>query len=325
MTKQIFTVFTAFVILNFTFSTHAQVPVKIPRIGFLSITTNPMPQVSAFRQGLRELGYVEGKNLVIIYRSAEGRPKRLPALAAELVALKVDLIVTYATPGVRAAKQATSTIPIVIGAIGDVDKRGFVKSLARPGGNATGLSFFGEALSRKRLGLLRELLPNVSRLAVLYHATHPEATVSTVDATARSMGLQVQLYPVSDSKTYQQAFVAMAEQRANSLSVLGSPILSASANRKTIIDLAARYQLPAVYGRRDFVVDGGLMSYAPSFARLFHRAATFVDKILKGANPATLPVERATRFELAVNLRTAKALGITIPNSILLRATKVIE
>ena len=323
MTKQIFTVFTAFVILVSTNSTHAQVPVKIPRIGFLSITTNPMPQVSAFRQGLRKLGYVEGQNLVIIFRSAEGRPKRLPALAAELVALKVDLIVTYSTPGVRAAKRATSTIPIVIGAIGDLGKKGFVKNLARPGGNVTGLSFFGRSLSRKRLGLLRELLPNVSRLAVLYHAAHPKDAVSTVDVTARSMGLQVQLYPVRDSKTYQRAFVAMAKQRADSLSVLGSPILSA--NRKAIIDLATRYQLPAVYGRREFVVEGGLMSYAPSFAHLFHRAATFVDKILKGANPATLPVERATRFELAVNLKTARALGITIPNSILLRATKVIE
>ncbi len=323
MDKKIAVFVVAFTVLVFACPVHAQEPAKVPRIGFLSLTTEPMPQLGAFRQGLRELGYMEGKNLVIIYRSAERRPKRLPALAAELVALKVDLIVTYSTPGVRAAKRATSTIPIVIGAMGDADRRGFVKSLARPGGNVTGLHFIGEALNRKRIGLLREALPDVSRLAILHHATHPKGAVRNAEKTARSIGLDVQLYPVTDRNSLQGAFATIKAQRADAFSVLIAPIILA--NRKAIVALAARHRLPAIYPFREFVVDGGLMSYAPSLAHMFRRAATYVDKILKGANPAEMPVEQPTKFEFVINLKTAKALGITFPRSILLRADEVIE
>jgi putative ABC transport system substrate-binding protein len=323
MTRPTVIIVTAFALLVFTISARAEAAAKVPRIGFLSLTTAPMPQLGALRQGLRELGYVEGKNLVIIYRSAERRPKRLPALAAELVALKVDLIVTYSTPGVRAARGATSTIPIVIGAVGAADRRGFVDSLARPGGNVTGLSFIGEALNRKRTSLLREALPGMSRLAILHHAAHPKGAVRNAEKTARSIGLEVQLHPVTDRKSLQRAFAAMKAQRADAFSVLPSPIILA--NRKAIVALAARHRLAGIYGFREFVVDGGLMSYAPSLAHLFRRAATYVDRILKGANPAEMPVEQPTEFEFVINLGTAKALGIAIPPAILLRATELIE
>ena len=318
-----FAVFGLTVLIAAALPTLAQASDKRPRIGFLSLTTEPMPQLGAFREGLRDLGYVEGRNLIIEYRSAERRLDRLPALAAELVALDVDVIVTYSTPGVRAAKRATSTIPIVIGAVGAAERRGFVKSLARPGGNVTGLSFLGETLNRKRIGLLRELLPDVSRLAILHHAAHPEGAVRNAESTARSIGLEVQLYPVTDRNSLQQAFAAMKAQRADALSVLASPIILV--NRKSIAELAARHRLPAIYGFREFVVAGGLMSYAPSLAHLFRRAASYVDKILKGAQPGNLPVEQPTKFELVINLKTAKALGIQIPRALLLRANEVIE
>ncbi len=301
----------------------AQEPAKVPRIGFLSLTTEPMPQLRAFRQGLRDLGYVEGRSLVIEYRSADRRLDRLPALAAELVALDVDVIVTYATPGVRAAMGATRTIPIVVAAIGDAVERGFVDSLARPSGNVTGLSFLGDALAVKRVELLREIVPNVSRLGLLFHAMHPKGAVRTVGMAARSVGLEVQPHPVRGPKDFEQAFAEMADRRTDALTVLSSPIMFA--HRKKIVVLAARNRIPAAYGFWEFARDGGLMSYAPSLAHLFHRAATYVDKILKGAKPAELPLEQPTKFELLINLKTAKALGLTIPPEVLFRADKVIK
>ncbi len=313
----------AFTVLVIACPVFAQTPAKVPRIGFLSLTTNPMPQLGAFRQGLRELGYVEGKNLVIIYKSAERRPERLPTLAADLVALKVDLIVTYSTPGVRAAKRATNTIPIVIGAVGAPVRRGFVKSLARPGGNVTGLSFIGETLNRKRIELLRETLPGASRLAIMHHTTHPKEAVRDAEKTARSLGFEVQLYPVTDHDSLQRGFAAMEAQHSDAFIVLVSPIILA--NRKAITELAARHGLPGIYGFREFVVDGGLMSYAPSLAHLFRRAAAYVDRILKGGNPAEMPVEQPTKFDFVINLKTATALGISFPPTILYRATELIE
>jgi putative ABC transport system substrate-binding protein len=322
MSKKIAVFVVAFTVLVLASPVYAQAQAEVPRIGFLSLTTNPKLHLGAFREGLQNLGYVEGKNLVIVYRSAERRLKRLPALAAELVALKVDLIVTYSTPGVRAAKQATSTIPIAM-IVGAADRRGFVKSFQRPGGNVTGLSFIGDALSRKRISLLREALPDVSRLAILHHASTPKGHVSNAETTARSIGLDVQLYQVKGLNDLERAFAAMKAQHADALFMLGSPIFVA--NRKVVIELAARHRLPAMYGFRAFSADGGLMSYSPNIAHLWRRLATYVDKILKGANPAEMPVEQPTKFDFAVNLKTAKALGITFPPSILLRASKVIE
>ncbi len=312
----------AFTVLVLANPVYAQASSKVPRIGILSLTTKPMPQLGAFRHGLRDLGYVEGKNLVIIYRSAERRPKRLPALAAELVALKVDLIVTYSTPGVRAAKQATKTIPIVM-SVGSAVRRGVVKSLARPGGNVTGLSFIGDTLIRKRINLLKDTLQNISPLAILYHEATPKGAVRTAETTAQSKGLKVQLHPVSKRDSLERTFDSMRAQRATALLVISSPIFLKK--RKEFAELAARYQTPAIYGFKGFVVAGGFMSYSPSLAYMFRRLAAYVDKILKGAKPADLPVEQSTKFNLAINLNTAKALGITIPRAILLRADEVIE
>jgi putative tryptophan/tyrosine transport system substrate-binding protein len=306
-----------------TLAADAQPPGRVPRVGVLTFGGPGTPGVEAFRQGLRELGYVEGTSIALEFRHAERKPDLAPEFAAELVRLPVDVLVTTGSEGIRALQRETSTIPIVGATIGDAVDAGFVKSLARPGGNVTGLSFLSTELSAKRLELLKEALPALTRVAVIRDPRSLAGQVRATETTARSLGLRLQILEVRGPGEFEGAFAAAKEARAEGLSVLGSPILSA--HRKALVELAAKHRLPAIYFWREFVEDGGLMSYAPSLSDLWRRTATYVDKILKGAKPADLPVEQPTKFELVVNLRTAKALGLTIPPSILVRADQVIE
>ena len=296
---------------------------KFPHIGYLNLRSGPADLDAEFNQGLRELGWVEGKNIAIEYRWAAGRIERLPALTEQLIGGKVDIIVVSATPVVQAAKNATSTIPIVMVAVADAVDAGLVKSLAHPGGNVTGLSFLDTELTAKRLELLKEALPQISRVAILRHVTSTAAALHAVEVAGQSLGVQLQVHTVRGPEDFDQAFSAMRQEHNEALNVLASPILND--NRKTLIELAAKFRLPAVYQWREFVEDGGLMSYAASLPDLYRRAATYVDKILKGANPANLPVEQPTKFEFFINLKTAKQLGVTIPPSVLARADKVIR
>ena len=296
----------------------AQQPMKVYRIGYLAAGEPSVNQ--GFKQGLRELNYIEGKNIVIEPRFAEGKLDRLPDLAAELVRLKVDVIVTPGGSSTRAAKGATSTIPIVMGAAGDPVADGLVTSLARPGGNITGLTNIAPDLVGKRLELLKEAMPKAVRVAVLL--VHPINTQS-FELVAAALGLKLQPVEARDSNEIDSAFEAAARGRAGALLVLRNPITTA--HRKKVVDLAAKHRLPAMYEERAWVDIGGLMSYGPSFDDLYRRAATFVDKILKGAKPADLPVEQPTKFELIINLKAAKQIGVTIPPNVLARADKVIK
>jgi len=297
----------------------------MPRIGYLSNApvAPANPNVEAFRQGIRDLGYVEGQNLVIEYRSAEGQVDRYPTLVAELVRLNVDVIVLAGPQATRAAKQATSTIPIVMAAIGDPVGAGFVASLARLGGNITGLSILAPELDAKRLQILRKLLPHVSRLAVLWDTGTSPSQLRATEAAAQTLGVQLQVLKVQGPGDFAGAFAAAKQGRAGALNVLASPILNV--NRKQLIQLAAKNRIPVMYQSSEFVEDGGLIAYGPNFPDFYRRAATYVDKILKGAKPADLPVEQASRYELAINLKTAKALGLTIPQFVLFRADQVIQ
>jgi ABC-type uncharacterized transport system substrate-binding protein len=296
------------------------------RIGFLgpASATSYAKQVGAFRQGLRELGYSEGKNITIEYRWADDKYDRLPDLAAELVRLKVDLIVTYGTPGTLAAQRATTTIPIVMAAVGDAVTTGLVASVARPGGNITGSAFFFAELNAKRLELLKQVLPRATRVAVLLNPQNPAHRVAleTMEAVATELKLELQRVEVRGPDEFEAAFSAMAERRASALAVVDDPMLRANARR--VAALAAMKRLPSI-GFKEYAEGGGLMAYAADLRDMFRRAAVFVDRILKGARPGDLPVEQATRFELVVNMRTARALGVTIPQSVLLRADEVIE
>jgi len=300
---------------------------RVPRIGYLGTRTPSDFGLDAFRQGLRELGWVEDQNIVIDYRFAEGKFDRLPDLAAELVRLKVDILVTHSTPGAAAGKNATETIPIVMIAVGDPVGLGLIASLARPGGNATGLSFsiVGLEIIGKQLELLKETVPKIRRMAILSNAANPTKplAIRDVNVAARSLGVQLQLLEAGGPNEFDSAFAAMAKDRVGALLVVADSMFVF--HRTRLSDLAARSRLPAVYGWREHVEAGGLMSYGPSLRDLFRRAATYVDKILKGAKPADLPVEQPTKFEVVINLRTAKALGLTIPQSLLLRADQVIE
>jgi putative tryptophan/tyrosine transport system substrate-binding protein len=305
----------------------AQAPAKVPRIGFLSArsSTDKPDFLEVFRQGLRELGYVEGQTIAIESRFAEGRPERLPALAAELVRLKVDVIVTAAPPAPEAAKQATSTIPIVFTVAGDPVAEGLVASLARPGGNITGLSSISGEVVGKQFELLKVVAPKVSRVAVLQNPssqTHHHTLRQAEDA-ARTLGVQLQIVQARTPPEIDAAFAAMRSQRAGGVLVLRDPLFL---NQRTkIAALAAKSRLPAVYGFREEAEAGGLMAYGANVPLMFLRAATYVDKILKGAKPADLPVEQPTKFELVINLKTAKTLGLTIPPSLLQRADEVIQ
>ncbi len=302
----------------------AQQPAKIPRIGVLRPGSPPDPSIEAFQQGLRELGYAEGRNIGIEYRWTEGRDERLPDLAADLVRLKVDVIVTSG-PGTLAAKRATTTIPIVMQISIDPVKLGLVASLARPGGNITGLATSTEDVPGKWLELLKELLPRVSRVAVLFDSTSVSAAqLKAVDAAASTLGVRLHRLKVERPDDLGAAFAEAHRNHAEGLIVFGSAFVFA--HRARFAELAANHRLPAIYDQKAFVVgSGGLMSYGPNVQDLFRRAATYVDKILKGAKPGDLPVEQPTKFELVVNLKTAKALGLTIPQSILIRADEVIQ
>ena len=308
-------------------SAEAQQPKKVARIGFLGFTSlsGIAARIEAFRQGLRELGYVEGKDIVIEYRAAEGKLDPLPALAAELVRLKVDVIVTSGPSVTRAVKEATTTIPIVMGFDTDPVGNGFVASLARPGGNITGLSVVSPELSGKQLELLKEIVPKLSHVAVLGSSTNPgnSQALKETELAAGAYKVQLQNLDVLSPKDIETAFRDASKGHASAVLVLASPIIES--HRTQIADLAAKNRLPAIYYAPEFVEAGGLMSYGTSFPDLFRRAATYVDKILKGAKPADLPVEQPMKFELVINLKTAKQIGLTIPQSVLYRADKVIK
>ncbi len=306
---------------------NAQLAGKVPRIGYLSPTSaaGAMDLRDPFREGLRELGYVDGKNIVIEYRWAEGKYDRLSNLAAELVGLKVDLVVAISTPAAQAAKRATKTIPIVMVGIADPIAIGLVASLARPSENITGLTFISPELTGKRLELLKEVVPRVTRVAVLANPAHPGSApqVREAQVAAKALGVKLQLLKVRDPKDFDSAFSAMTRERAGALIVLSDAMFRAEGRR--IADLAAKHRLPAIHYVKEYAEVGGLMAYGASIPDQFRRAATFVDKILKGAKPADLPVEQPTRFELVINLKTAKALGLPIPQSLLVRADQVIQ
>jgi putative ABC transport system substrate-binding protein len=301
---------------------------KVYRVGYLGSTAasaNPRG-LEAFRHQLHELGWLEGQNIVIEYRYADGRFERLPALAAELVGHKVDVMVAVPTPAAVAAKKATGTIPIVIVGVGDPVMLGLIASLARPGGNVTGLSLTPDLHTfGKGLELLREAVSQVRRVAVLANPDNQASalSISNVRGAARSLGLHIQLVEVRVPDRLERAFVAMTKERADALLILADPVFFE--HRAQLVDLAARNRLPTAYGLREHVEAGGLMSYGPSLSDLYRRAAIYVDKILRGAQPADLPVEQPTKFELVINLKTAKALGLTIPPSLLARADQVIE
>jgi putative tryptophan/tyrosine transport system substrate-binding protein len=304
----------------------AQQDKKVPRIGFLSATSPSAiaARVEGFRRGLRELGYMEG-NIVIEWRYAEGKLGRLSELAAELVSLKVDVIVSAGPPPTRAAKEATATIPIVMAMDTDPVGMGFVTSLARPGGNITGLSTLLPEIGGKRLELLKEIIPKLSRVAVLGTSTSPTYAPSMreIELAAKPLKVQVQHLDVLDSKDIETAFRAANKGRAQAFLMLGTPILDFA--RPHVADLAVKNRLPAIYPQIEYTEAGGLMYYGANTPDLFRRAATYVDKILKGAKPADLPVEQPTKFELVINLRTAKQIGVTIPPNVLVRADRVIR
>jgi putative ABC transport system substrate-binding protein len=296
---------------------------KIARIGFLSPGFGAVPK--PFHQRLEELGYVQGKNIVIEYRSAEGKLDRLPDLGAELVRLEVQLIVAAATPAADAAKHATTTIPIVMVDVGDPVATGLVTNLARPSGNITGVATLSPELSGKRLELLKEAVPNASRIAVFSNPTSRTnpLQLKQVQVAAQALAVRIQPLEVSKSEDFEGAFGAMVRERADAFMVLPDPVLNA--HRATVVSLAAKHRLPGIYDRRAYADAGGLMTYGPNFPDLLRRAAVYVDKILKGAKPGDLPVEQPTKFELIINLKTAKQIGLTIPAGVLARADRVIK
>jgi putative ABC transport system substrate-binding protein len=302
---------------------------KVPRVGYLSPGSSSDParlrRFEAFRQGLRELGYVEGQNVAIESRWAEGRYDRYPALADDLVRLKVDVIVAVGGRATQVVQQATKTIPIVMSVVNDPLGSGLVPSLARPGGNVTGISLMAPDLVGKQLGVLKEIVPKVSRVALLRNPANPASArqLREAEAAARALGVRLQIVEAGSPQEIDSAFAAMTRERAGALVVLGDSILTNQ--RRQIAELAAERRLPAVYTLREHAEAGGLMSYSGNPLDLERRAATFVDKILKGAKPADLPVEQPSKFELVINLKTAKALGLTIPASLLQRADQVIE
>jgi putative ABC transport system substrate-binding protein len=303
----------------------AQQPTKIHRIGFLdegSISLRAHLWY-ALRQQLRELGYLEGQNIAFESRAAEGKVERLPELAAELVRLKVTIIVTAGNRTALAAKKATSTIPIVMATGNDPVGLGLIASLSRPGGNVTGITTVAIELGGKRLELLQEVVPRLSRVAVLRDTRGVAASVTETHVAAQALGLQLQILEVGGPKDFDSAFLAMAKERSGALLVISTPMLFNE--RKRIVDLAAKHRLPAVYHWKEYVEAGGLMSYGTDLADGFRRAATYVDKILKGAKPADLPVEQPMKFEFVVNLKTAKQIGLTIPPNVLVRADRVIK
>ena len=306
----------------------AQQPTKISRIGFLS--TNSRESMSsraeAFRRGLRELGYVEGQNITIEYRYAESNIDKLSVLAGELVSLKVDLIVATVTQASLAAKNATATIPIVMVAVGSPVEAGLIASLARPGANITGTSTMADEVVGKQLGLLKETLPKISRVAALWTPNNPIFQASQVrqaESAAKALPVTLQKLEARDPAEIVRAFTAISKEGTKALNVLSDPVFTTQRNQ--IADLALKHRLPAITGPKEVAEAGLFMSYGPSFTESYRRAASYVDKILKGAKPADIPVERPTKFEFVINLKTAKQIGLTVPQSVMYRADKVIK
>ena len=301
-------------------------PAKVARVGYLGVTSaaSAKSRIEALRVGLRELGYVEGKNLVIEFRWADDKYERLPALMAELIGLKVDVIVTHSTPGIRAAKQATTTIPIVMAHAGDAVLAGLVANIARPDGNVTGSTFSNPELAAKRLEVLRDTFPNIRRVALLQNPDNPTMVpvLKAMQQAANALKLELQQIGVRTPDELEGAFAAMAAKRAEAVVAIEDAMLNG--NIEKIADLAARHKLPSI-GLPELAEAGGLLAYGVDIVQMFRRAAYFADKILKGVKVSALPVERATKFELILNMKTAKMLGLKIPNSILVRADKVIE
>jgi putative ABC transport system substrate-binding protein len=321
-------VLAALAILGAPLAAAAQPPPKGHRIGWLTgWSPSPDPHIETFRQHLRDLGYIEGHNLVLELRYAEGRAERLSDLAAELVQLQVEVIVAEGAAVIRAAQQATRTIPIVMSATSDPVGQGFVASLAHPGGNITGLSFLSAELPGKRLELLKETLPQSTRVAALVNPAHPyyESAMHNLTVAARALGLHLHVVEVRRTDELDTAFAAMTRAGADAVIVLEDAVLLNSQRGRVVADLAAQSRLPVIYGWKAWVVAGCFMSYGPDQLDIIKHTAIYVDKILKGAKPADLPVEQATKFELVINLKTAKALGITIPPSILFQANEVIQ
>ena len=314
------------VILASVLFAHAQQPKKIPRIGWLAVNTAPLSErYEAFRRGLRELGYIEGQNIIIEHRNAGGKLERLADAAVELVRLRVDVIVTTGSTGALAAKQATSTVPIVITTGGDPVASGLIASLARPGGNITGLTNIASDLAGKRLELLKETVPKLTRVGVLWNPADPGGTSSLkeTEAMAPALGMQVQSLGVRSPKDFETAFKSATGGRTQALIILQTALINAQRTR--IVELATKNRLPTMFGEGAHVESGGLMSYAPNSADLFRRAATYVDKILKGTKPADLPVEQPKTFEFIINMKAAKQIGLTIPPNVLVRADRVIR
>jgi putative ABC transport system substrate-binding protein len=328
MTRNIFAVICLLltILLLTGFPAHAQQPKKIPRIGFVTGSSPESPYVEAFQLGLRDLGYNEGKNIAVEYRYAEGKNERFPGLVAELVQTKVDALVITALPAIRAAKQATKTIPIVVLINADPVATGLIDSLARPGGNITGIAKLARELGGKRLELLKEAVPRISRVGVLWDAYGLALDIAykEYEAAARALKIQLQSLEVrGPNPDLEGAFQAAAKERANGLITITDALINRYPKR--IADLAIKNRLPSMCERNDYVEAGCLMSYSANDAEVYRRAALYVDKILKGAKPAELPVEQPTKFEFIVNLKTAKQIGLTIPQSVLYRADKVIR
>ncbi len=302
----------------------AQQPKKVPRIGILFIGGRNQPHLEAFKQGLRERGYTEGENIVLEYRYAEGKEDRLPELAAELVHLKVDVIVATADISARAAQQITKTIPIVL-TTGDPVASGLADSLANPGGNVTGLTVLLADLSGKRLEILKETFPKMTRVAALWNPREKVATTvfKETKAAAQDLSLQLRSFEVQTLQDIEKAFAEMPKMRSNALLVILSPLVTLHSQR--IVEMALKQHLPGIYPTRQFAEEGGLMAYGPLIGDLYRRAATYVDKILKGRKPADLPVEQPMKFEFIINLKAAKQIGLTIPPNVLVRADKVIK
>ena len=317
----------AVAVLAWPLAAAAQESAKVPRIGFLSGLSPAVSAVwhEAFRQSLRDLGWVEQKNVGIEYRYADGRSDRLAELAADLVRLKVDVIVTAVTLDAQAAKNATRSIPIVMASPGDPVATGLVGSLARPGGNVTGLSQVAPDLAGKRLELLKEIVPRLSRVAVLWNPGGPASALSwnEIQAPARQLGVRLHSVEVRSPGDFDKAFEDAAKTRAGAVVIIGHAVFVT--NLKRIADLAAKSRLASIFHLREFVDAGGLMAYGPDRSDMFRRAAIYVDKILKGAKPGDLPIEQPTKFELALNLKTARALGLTVPQALLLRADHVVQ
>ena len=312
---------------GFGVAVQAQQTARLPRVARLSPSTAAADEImlAGFRQGLKEHGWIENKNIILEYRFADGKIERLNELAAELARLKVDIILSGATVGAQAAKRASSTIPIVMVTTGDPVAAGLVASLARPGSNLTGVTALGQELSGKRLQLLKEALPGINHVAVLSNPTNPDSkfSVKEVEAAANELGVKLRLYEASDPTKFEGAFRTMSAERAGAVLVLTDSMLFT--HRKRIVELAAQNRVPAMYPISEYATAGGLMFYGANFPDMYRRAAAFVDKILKGTRPADLPVEQAQRFELIINLKAAKQIGMTIPPNVLARADRVIR